>query len=112
MPAGAVVTVNVIALLGNPPTVTTTPPVDAPAGTGATIVVSFQLEGVAAVPLNETVLAPCVAPKFEPLMVTAVPTGPVVGFKDAIAGAAACVTAVDVLEYALRLFAASVARTR
>jgi len=45
-------------------------------GTGATIDVSLQLLGVAAVPLNVTVLVPCVDPKFVPVMVTDVPFGP------------------------------------
>jgi hypothetical protein len=66
-------------LLATPPTVTTTFPVVAPLGTGATIVVALQLVGVAAVPLNVTVLVPCVAPKFVPVIVTAVPTSPEVG---------------------------------
>ena len=59
-----------------PPTVTTTLPVVAPAGTGATMLVALQLVGVAAVPLNVTVLVPCVAPKFVPVIVTEVPTTP------------------------------------
>src|SRR5260221_11900554 len=41
--------------------------------------VADQLVGVAAVPLNVTVLVPWVAPKFVPVIVTAVPTGPFVG---------------------------------
>jgi hypothetical protein len=41
--------------------------------------VAVQLVGVAVVPLNRTVLVPCVAPKFAPLIVTAVPTIPDVG---------------------------------
>jgi hypothetical protein len=51
-------TVNVRLLLGEPPTVTTTGPVAAAAGTGVTILVEFQLVGIAAVPLNVTVLVP------------------------------------------------------
>ena len=58
---------------------TTTLPVVAPAGTGTTMLVADQLVGVAAVPLNLTVLVPCVAPKLVPVIVTAVPTGPLVG---------------------------------
>ena len=46
------------------------------AGTGTTMLVALQLVGVAAVPLNFTVLVPCVAPKFVPVIVTDVPTGP------------------------------------
>jgi hypothetical protein len=52
------VTVKVIPLVATPPTVTTTLPVVAPSGTGRAIEVSLQLVGVAAVPLNVTVLAP------------------------------------------------------
>jgi hypothetical protein len=44
--------------LATPSTVTITGPVVAPAGTGSTIAVPLQLEGVAAVPLNVTVLVP------------------------------------------------------
>src|SRR5258708_16797134 len=68
------VTVKLTPLLATPPTVTTTFPVVAPAGTGAVILVALQLVGVAAVPLNVTVLVPCVAPKFAPLIVTELPT--------------------------------------
>ena len=70
---GATVTVYVSALLARPPTVTTTLPVVAPAGTGTTMLVADQLVGVAAVPLNVTVLVPCVAPKLVPAIVTAGP---------------------------------------
>jgi len=80
-------TVNVIPLLATPPTVTTTGPVVAPAGTGVTTVVDPQLVGVDAIPLNVTVLVPCVAPKFDPVMVTDVPTGPDVGERLVIVGA-------------------------
>src|SRR5207249_11037827 len=76
---GAVETVKLTPLLATPPTVTTTLPVVAPVGTGATIDVALQLVGVAAVPLKVTVLLPWVAPKFEPAMVTEVPTPPEVG---------------------------------
>ena len=72
-------TVNVIPLLVAPPTVTTTEPVVAPAGTGAVILVALQLVGVAVTPLNLTVLVPWVAPKLEPLIVTEAPTAPDVG---------------------------------
>jgi hypothetical protein len=41
--------------------------------------VALQLVGVAAVPLNVTVLVPFVVPKFAPLIVTEVPTAPHVG---------------------------------
>src|SRR6266850_2393055 len=76
---GGTVTVNETPLLASPPTVTTTLPVVAPAGTGTTMLVADQVVGVAAVPLNVTVLVPCVAPKLVPAIVTAVATGPLVG---------------------------------
>jgi hypothetical protein len=80
------VTVKFTPLLATPPTVTTTLPVVAPAGTGATMLVALQLVGVAAVPLNFTVLVPCVAPKFVPAIVTDVPTNPDAGFRLVILG--------------------------
>ncbi|PYU04640.1 MAG: hypothetical protein DMG33_13380 [Acidobacteria bacterium] len=43
------------------------------------MLVLLQLVGVAVAPLKLTVLAPCVAPKFAPLIVTEVPTGPEAG---------------------------------
>jgi hypothetical protein len=79
--AEEVVTVNAILLLVTPPTITTTFPVVAPAGTGATMLVALQLVGVTATPLNLTVLDPWLAPKFVPAIVTAVPTGPASGFR-------------------------------
>src|SRR5215467_13424760 len=79
-------TVKGTPLLATPPTVTTTFPLVAPAGTEATIAVALQLVGVTVVPLKVTVLVPCVAPKLEPLIVTEVPTGPEVGERLAIAG--------------------------
>src|SRR6185436_18372171 len=54
----------------------------------ATIDVALQLViEVASVPLNVTVLEPCVAPKFVPVITTEEPTGPAVGDSDVIAGA-------------------------
>jgi hypothetical protein len=76
---GTGTTVKFTPLLATPPTVKTTLPVVAPEGTGTTIFVALQLVGVAVVPLNLTVLVPCVAPKFVPLTVTEVPTAPEVG---------------------------------
>ena len=49
--------------------------------------VALQAVGVAAVPLNFTVLAPCVAPKFVPVMTTVVPTVALLGFRFVIVGA-------------------------
>ena len=73
------VTVKFTPLLGTLATETTMLPGVAPVGTGVTMLVSLQLVGVAAVPLNVSVLVLCVLPKPEPETVTEVPTGPVVG---------------------------------
>jgi hypothetical protein len=73
-------------LLVSIPTVTTTFPVSAAAGTGATMLVALQLVGVDDMPSIVTVLNPCVAPKLEPLTVTDVPVGPDVGERVLIAG--------------------------
>jgi len=81
MLGGGTVTVKVTPLLATPPTLTTTLPEVAPTGTGTAMLVALQLVGVAAVPLNVTVLGPCDAPKFAPVIVTELPTGPEVGFK-------------------------------
>ena len=69
---GGTVTAKDTPLLATPPTVTTTLPVVAAAGTGTTMLVADQLVGVAAVPLNVTVLVPWVVPNMLPLMVTAI----------------------------------------
>jgi len=80
--AGAgTVTVKLDPLLACPPTVTTTLPVVAPEGAGTAMEVALQLVGVAVVPLNFTVLVPCVVPQFAPAMVTGVPIGPEPGDK-------------------------------
>ena len=76
---GPIATVNETPLLACPLTVTTTLPVLAPLGTVATMDVALQLVAVALVPLNVTVLVPCVEPKFVPVIVTDVPTAPEVG---------------------------------
>ena len=76
-----VVTVKLTPLLDAPPTVTTTLPVVAPLGTGTTMLVALQFVGDAVVPLNVTVLVPCVEPKLVPVMVTEVPTSPEVGLR-------------------------------
>jgi hypothetical protein len=72
--AGVCSAVNDAPALGTPFTVTITSPVVAPAGTATIIDVALQLVDVAAVPLNVTVLALWVAPKFAPVMVTGAPT--------------------------------------
>lgn len=84
---GATTTVKLTPLLEVPPTFTTTFPVVVPEGTGALIEVALQLVGVAAVPLNLTVLEPWVAPKFVPVIVTTAPTPPEVGARLLMAGA-------------------------
>src|SRR5256885_9852058 len=84
MPAAAEPTVKFTPLLATPPTVTTTLPVVAPLGTDATMLVALQLVVLAVVPLKVTVP---VVPKLAPVMVTAVPTGPVVGFRLVMADA-------------------------
>jgi len=86
MLGAAAVTVKLTPLLAAPPTVTTTFPVAAPVGTVATTLVALQLVAVAATPLNVTVLVPCDAPKFTPVIVTDVPTNPAVGFRLVILG--------------------------
>lgn len=86
MITGPCTTVNNTPLLAIPPTVTTTFPVVAPVGAVVTMLVVLQLVGVASTPLNATVLAPCVDPKFTPLIVTDVPTGPAVGERPLIPG--------------------------
>lgn len=84
-------TVKFAPLLESPFTVTTMFPVVAPEGTVTTILVSLQLEGVADVPFNVTVLEPWVAPNPLPLMVTEAPTAPAAGDRAEIAGGG-CVT--------------------
>src|SRR5207248_3030505 len=79
-------TVKTRPLLARPPTVTTTVPVVVATGTGTTVLVALQLVGDAAMPLNVTVLAPCVVPKVVPAIVTGVPTGPDTGVKVAMFG--------------------------
>ena len=71
-------------LLACEPTVTTMLPVDAPVGTVVVMLVSLHLLTVAIVALNLTVLGPCMAPKFVPLMITEVSTAPESGFEPVI----------------------------
>jgi len=74
---GPAVTAKLIPLLATPPTDTTTLPVVAPCGTTATMEVGLQFKKyVVGVPLNVTVPALEREPKFEPDIVTGVPTGP------------------------------------
>jgi len=90
-------TVKAMPLLATPAAVTTTLPVVAPAGTDTTMLEALQLEGVASVPLNVTVLAPWVAPKFVPVIVTEVPTAPEVGLTLVMAGVGSTVNAMPLL---------------
>jgi len=83
------VTVKLTPLLGIPPTVTTTFPVVAPLGTGAAMLVGLQFVGVAAAPLNATILVPCVGPNPAPEIVIEVPAVPDVGVKLVIIGVTA-----------------------
>jgi hypothetical protein len=87
---GGGITVKGDPLLACPPTVTTTFPVVAPAGTFATMLVALQVVTVvAAVPLKVTVLPPCVAPKLVPVIVMEAPIAPEVWLKLVIAGTTA-----------------------
>jgi len=83
---GAGTTVKVIPLLGTPPTVTTTGPEVAPAGTEVMMLVALQFDTMAEVPLNVTVLVPCDEPKLVPVIVTGTPTAPLVWLKLAMVG--------------------------
>ena len=95
---GANTTVNEDPLLAMLLTVTTTLPVVAPVGTVAMIEVALQLPiVVAVVPLNFTVLVPCVEPKFVPVIVTDAPTAPVVGDRLVMLGVGSTVNADPLL---------------
>jgi hypothetical protein len=90
--AGAGTTVNAVLLVAVPPgVVTLSGPVVAPAGAAVWIAVSEATLKLALVPLNATDVAPV---KFVPLIVTLVPTGPLVGAKLAIAGGGTTVNAL------------------
>jgi hypothetical protein len=87
-----VVTLKLVVLVAVPSeSVTAIAPVVAPAGTVAVICVSeLTVKVVAAVPLNVTdVTALGASWNAVPVMMTCVPTGPHVGLKDVIVGAAA-----------------------
>ncbi len=94
---GVASTVKGWPLLSTPLACTTTFPVLAPEGTGTAIDVALQLVGVADVPLNFTVLVPCVAPKFVPVIVTEAATAPDVGDRLVIPGAATTVKLLPAL---------------
>jgi len=88
--------VKLTPLLATPPTDTTTLPGVAPAGTGTTILVALQLVGEAGVPLNETEL-PVPAPKFDPAIITEVPTGPKFGLRLVMLGGGVTVKGTPLL---------------
>ena len=94
---GATATVNVTPLLATPPTVTVTLPVVAPLGTFVTMLDADHDVAVAVTPLNFTVLAPCVEPKFAPVIVTVAPTAPLVGDNDVIVAVGTTVNATPLL---------------
>jgi len=90
--------VKLTPLLATPSTVTSTFPVVAPLGTVVVMLVPLQFEfaTVAGVPLNVTALVPCVDPKFFPVIVTVAPTGPALGFRLVITGAATEIVSASV----------------
>jgi hypothetical protein len=61
------------------------------------MLVPLQLVGMACTPAKETVLVPCVVPKFAPEIVTAVPTTPELGLKLVILGAGTVTVKVEPL---------------
>ena len=82
--AGGVVTVKLLALVAVPPGVLTwIGPLVAPLGTVAVIWVLVFTVKLAAVPLKVTAVAPV---KLVPLIVTEVPTGPLLGVNELIVG--------------------------
>jgi len=85
-------------LLESPATLTTTQPGVAPVGTGTTIVVVFQLDGEARVPLNVTVLIPCGKPNPVPVMVTGLPIAPDWGETEEMSGKVPTVKNIELLE--------------
>ena len=98
--ADAVVTVKLLVLVPvKPPTVTLTVPVVAPDGTMAVMLVAVGVPVilVTVVPLNFTVLLAAVVLKFVPVIMTDVPTGPLVGLKLVTVGAEAAAKVVTEL---------------
>ena len=78
------VTVKLVTLVALPSSVVTVmEPVGAPKGTVVVTVPELLTVNVAALPPNETAVAPV---KFVPVIVTPVPTGPVAGAKELMAG--------------------------
>jgi hypothetical protein len=83
-------------LLETPDTVTTTFPVVVALGTVVVMLVAVQFPAatVAVLPLNLTVLVPCVEPKLVPVITTVAPIAPVAGDKLVIVGVATTVNTV------------------
>ena len=79
MPVIEGLTVKVVPVLGAPFTVTTTGPVDAVAGTGKVMLVSFHAFGMATSPFRVTALPPWATPNLLPVIATEVPVTPDVG---------------------------------
>jgi len=71
----------------------------APAGTGTVMLVVDQADGAADVPLNWTVLLPCVAPKFVPVKLTTVPAGPTFGVMAVNVGVGITVNEIPLLTW-------------
>ncbi len=90
-----IVTVKLTPLLAPPLVVTTTFPVVAPLGTGATMLPLPQFVGVEGVPLNVTV--GCTNPKFAPVIVTGVLIDPDAGDRLVIVGGEVTVKATPLL---------------
>ena len=89
---------NLIPLLATPLVWTTTFPVVAPVGTFVAIEVAVHFViVVATIPLKVTVPEPCTDPKFVPVIVTAVPTGPDVTDSFVIFGAGTTVKLIPLL---------------
>jgi hypothetical protein len=90
---------KLVALVPTPvEVVTVIGPVVTLAGTNTVMEVIDQFEageaGAASVPLNLTVLVPCVAPKLVPVIVTEVPTAPPLGLNEVIEGGGRTVNCV------------------
>ena|ERR1043166_6788781 len=83
---GGWITAKLRALLATPPTVTTRFPLIDPLGIVTTIEFEFQLDTLQIIPLRLTLLSCCVAPKFDPVIVTDVPTTPDAGDKPMMFG--------------------------
>ena len=68
-------------LLATPPTVTTTFPEEALAGTATAMLESLQLDATAATPLNVTALCHWLTPKWLPAIVIVLPAEPELGLR-------------------------------